>query len=227
MYTALTIEAVRLQTIVAARRLVHRRAQAGDAHMAVTLGLRLVNVEANAEDARQRMRDRTKFRGAAGLDDEGVDQAPAAGRGRLLRHPADGLLGDPEPDLAAVGDELDPEPEGPVRFPGGVARRQPRPQLGQVLRRRRSHTRPQTQARRWRSRQCSRRWRVAGVGSSGGSNGSGSELRPSPGPPPGLNDSLRGSNRPVSFIFRSPLLLATVPETDQLTLVVRASPRRP
>ena len=43
---------------------------------------------------------------------------------------------------------------------------QPRPQFGQVLRRRRSQILPQTQARRWRSRQCSRRWRVAGGGSS-------------------------------------------------------------
>ena len=42
-------------------------------------------------------------------DDEGVDQAGAAGAGRFLRHPADGLLGDPEPDLVAGG-ELGPEP---------------------------------------------------------------------------------------------------------------------
>ena len=61
-------------------------------------------------------------------DDEGVDQAGAAGAGRLLRHPADGLLGDPEPDLVAGGAELGPEPEGPVWFPGGVPRGQgPRP----------------------------------------------------------------------------------------------------
>ena len=51
-------------------------------------------------------------------DDEGIDQEGAAGAGRLLRHPADGLLGDPEPDLVAGGAELGPEPEGPVRFPG-------------------------------------------------------------------------------------------------------------
>ena len=54
-------------------------------------------------------------------------------RGVFLRHPADGLLGDPEPDLAAVGVELGPEPEGSVRFQGGVPRRQgPRP-AGPVL----------------------------------------------------------------------------------------------
>ena len=53
--------------------------------------------------------------------------------GRFLRHPADGLPGDPEPDLAAVAVELGPEPEGPVRFRGGDARRQgPRP-AGPVL----------------------------------------------------------------------------------------------
>ena len=57
-------------------------------------------------------------------DDEGIDQEGAAGAGRLLRHPADGLLGDPEPDLVAGGAELGPEPEGPVRFPGGLARGQ-------------------------------------------------------------------------------------------------------
>ena len=34
-------------------------------------------------------------------DDEGIDQEGAAGAGRLLRHRADGLLGDPEPDLVA------------------------------------------------------------------------------------------------------------------------------
>ena len=57
-------------------------------------------------------------------DDEGVDQAPAAGGGRLLRHPVNGLLGDPEPDLVAVRVELGPEPEGPVGLPGGLSRRQ-------------------------------------------------------------------------------------------------------
>ena len=88
MYTALAIEAVRLQTIVDARRLVHRRAQAGDAHMAVTLGLRLVNVEANAEDARQRMRDRTKLRGAAGLC-YGCGGLPVPGRGGRCERCAD------------------------------------------------------------------------------------------------------------------------------------------
>ena len=56
---------------------------------------------------------------------KGVDQALAAGGGRLLRHPADGLLGDPEPDLVAVRVELGPEPEGlPVGLPGGLARGQ-------------------------------------------------------------------------------------------------------
>ena len=53
--------------------------------------------------------------------DEGVDQPPAAGGGRLLRHPADGLLGAPKPHLVvvAVWIELSPKPEGlPVGFPG-------------------------------------------------------------------------------------------------------------
>ena len=36
-------------------------------------------------------------------------KAGAAVAGRFLRHPADGLLGDPEPDLVAGG-ELGPEP---------------------------------------------------------------------------------------------------------------------
>ena len=68
-----------------------------------------------------------------GPDEEGVNQAGAEGAGRLLRHPADGVLGDPEPDLVAGGVELGPEPESPVRFPGGVARGQgPRP-AGPVL----------------------------------------------------------------------------------------------
>ena len=60
---------------------------------------------------------------------EGVDQALAAGGGRFLRHPADGLLVDPEPDLLAVRIEPGPEPQRPpVRLPGGLARRQgPRP----------------------------------------------------------------------------------------------------
>ena len=51
-------------------------------------------------------------------DDEGVDEAPAAAGGRLVRHPAEGFLGDPEPDLVAVGVvELGPEPERvPTRF---------------------------------------------------------------------------------------------------------------
>ena len=54
----------------------------------------------------------------------GVDQALASGRRRLRKHPADGLPGDPEPDLTAVGFEFGPEPETTVRLPGGVAGRQ-------------------------------------------------------------------------------------------------------
>ena len=57
--------------------------------------------------------------------EEGVDEALAAGEGRLLPHPTDGLRRDPEPHLAAVGVELGPVPEGPpVGFPAGGARRQ-------------------------------------------------------------------------------------------------------
>ena len=59
------------------------------------------------------------------LREEGVDQAPAACRGRLLPHPVDGLRGNPEPHLAAVRVEVGPEPEGlRVGFPAGLARRQ-------------------------------------------------------------------------------------------------------
>ena len=42
-------------------------------------------------------------------------------RGRLLGHPAEGLFGNPEPDLVAVRVELDSEPDDPVRFPHAVA----------------------------------------------------------------------------------------------------------
>ena len=67
-------------------------------------------------------------------DDEGVDEAVAAGRGRLLGHSADGVLIDPEPDLLAVRIEPGPEPEGPpVRFPDGVVRRQGPGSAGPVL----------------------------------------------------------------------------------------------
>ena len=54
--------------------------------------------------------------------------------GRLPRHPADGLLVEPEPDLGAVGVEVGPEPEGPpVGFPAGVVRRQGPCAAGPVL----------------------------------------------------------------------------------------------
>ena len=67
-------------------------------------------------------------------DDEGVDEAVAAGRGRLLGHPADGVLVEPEPHLAAVRIEPGPEPEDPpVRFPDGVVRRQGPGSVGPVL----------------------------------------------------------------------------------------------
>ena len=67
-------------------------------------------------------------------DDEGVDEALAAGGGRFLRHPADGLVVDPEPDLLAVRIEPGPEPEGPpVRFLDGVVRRQGPGSAGPVL----------------------------------------------------------------------------------------------
>ena len=67
-------------------------------------------------------------------DDEGVDEAVAAGRGRFLEHPADGVLVDPEPDLLAVRIEPGPEPEGPpVRFLDGVVRRQGPGSAGPVL----------------------------------------------------------------------------------------------
>ena len=68
----------------------------------------------------QTMRTSTRHRAAIG--------------GRLLRHPADGLLGDPEPDLVAVGVELGPEPEGlPVRLPAGLERGQDPRAAGPVL----------------------------------------------------------------------------------------------
>ena len=44
-----------------------------------------------------------------------IQTMPPRAAWRCLRHPADGLLGDPEPDLLAVGVKLGPEPEGPVR----------------------------------------------------------------------------------------------------------------
>ena len=61
----------------------------------------------------------------------------SSGPGVFLRHPADGLLGDPEPHLVvvvAVGVELGPDPEGlPVRLPGGLARGQGLRAPGPVL----------------------------------------------------------------------------------------------
>ena len=106
--TALAIEAVRLQTIVDARRLVHRRAQAGDAHMAVTLGLRLVNVEANAEDARQRMR--------------GPHQAPRRGGALLRLRRATGPR--PRRTVRAVRRPAGGEPAGVARSQPGREQRE-------------------------------------------------------------------------------------------------------
>ena len=82
----------------------------------------------------KRLRPGPSWRSGVDPDDEGIDQADAAGAGRLLRHPADGLLGDPEPDLAAGGVELGPEhladdhrgPDGLFGSPvGDVYRRVP------------------------------------------------------------------------------------------------------
>ena len=70
-------------------------------------------------------------------DNEGVYHAPVAGGGRIRRHPGDGVLGDPKPDMVAVRIEFGTEPEGPVglvRDQGPSGRRpSPRDRLGLTI----------------------------------------------------------------------------------------------
>ena len=56
----------------------------------------------------KRLRPGLSWRSGVIQTNEGVDQAGAAGARRLLRHPADAPLGDPEPDLVAVGGRTRP-----------------------------------------------------------------------------------------------------------------------